>query len=158
MVVIAGLTGEILFEAYAWLISPALFGFALQPSNLVTALTAKLAGIDLSHTAAFCIHFLVGSLGFGLFVFLVRKLLGLKPWLTGLIAGVAMWFVAQGVLAPFIGRNFMMDFGPYTQSSFIGHVGMTLIIAYLLERLLSDSDVTRAPPVASADNERNASN
>ena len=148
-IVLAGLIGEILFEAYAWLISPALFGFALQPSNLVIALAAKLTAIELSHTTAFGIHFLIGSVGFGFFVFFTRKLLGLGPWLTGVVAGVALWFVAQGMLAPFIGRSFMMDFGPYTQSSFIGHVGMTLIIACLLELLLASTQKTPSAPVVS---------
>lgn len=135
-IVLSGLIGEVLFEAYAWLVSPSLFGFALQPSNLVIALAAKLFGLQLEHTSAFVVHFLVGSLGFGLFVYLVRVGLKLRVWMTGAVAGVALWFVAQGILAPFIGRSFMMDFGPYTQSSFIGHVGMTLIMAYLLERFL----------------------
>ncbi|OSP56764.1 hypothetical protein BV911_02130 [Pseudoruegeria sp. SK021] len=136
-IALAGLTGEVLFEVYAWVISPALFGFALQPSNLVIAMTAKLTGISLSHSAAFVLHALIGSVGFGAVVYLTRRGLGLPVWATGLVAGVALWFIAQGLLAPFIGRSFMMDFGPYTQSSFIGHVGMTLIMAYALDALLT---------------------
>lgn len=131
-ILLSGLIGEIVFEAYAWLVSPLLFGFALQPSNLVIALAAKLFGLSLDHSTAFVVHFLVGSLGFGLFVFLVRVTLNLRVWMTGTVAGIALWFVAQGLLAPFIGRSFMMNFGPYTQSSFIGHVGMTLVMAFLL--------------------------
>jgi hypothetical protein len=60
-----------------------------------------------------------------------------RIWLTGFVSGLILWFVAQGILAPFIGRSFMMDFGTYTQSSFIGHVGMTLLMAHLLEAFLS---------------------
>lgn len=146
-VAFAGLAGEVLFELYAWLVSPALFGAALQPAKLVMALSARLAGTPLPYETAFALHFLIGSLGFGAFVFLVRQLFPQRPGLTGVVAGVTLWFVAQGILAPVIGRPFMMDFGPYTQSSFIGHVGMTMIIAYLLHfRLTATRNLAPAIP------------
>ena len=135
-IALAGLIGEVTFELYAWLISPTVFGVILQPSNLVIAITAKLTGVKISHFLAFPIHFLIGSLGFGLFVYLIRVLMPSKVWLTGLCSGLILWFVAQGMLAPFIGRSFMMDFGTYTQSSFVGHVGMTVLMAHLLARFL----------------------
>jgi len=136
-IALAGLIGEIVFELYAWFVSPALFDVVLQPSNLVIAITAKLTGVQITKTVAFPIHFLIGSLGFGLFVYATRLLMPARVWLTGLISGLVLWFVAQGMLAPFIGRSFMMDFGTYTQSSFIGHVGMTLLMAHLLAVFLS---------------------
>jgi uncharacterized membrane protein YagU involved in acid resistance len=135
-IALAGLAGELIFEFYAWVVSPVIFGFALQPSNLVAAITAKLTGADLPHNVAFALHFLIGSLVFGTFVYVIRRTLRLQVWLTGLVAGLALWFTAQGILAPFIGRSFMMDFGPYTQSSFIGHVGMTLVMAFALDNLI----------------------
>ncbi len=55
---------------------------------------------------------------------------------SGVVTGVLLWFVAQGILAPFIGRPFMMESGAYTQSSFIGHVGMCVIVALVLRRNL----------------------
>jgi hypothetical protein len=135
-VILAGLIGEIAFEIYAWLISPSLFGVTLQPSNLVIAMTLKLTGLQISHSVAFPLHFAIGSIGFGLFVYAIRLLMPARVWLTGFIAGFALWFVAQGLLAPFIGRSFMMDFGTYTQSSFVGHVGMTLLMAFAMDRFL----------------------
>ncbi|WP_286134887.1 hypothetical protein [Neptunicoccus cionae] len=144
-ILIAGLVGETLFEAYAWLVSPQIFGFALQPSKLVMAITAKVFGIQLEYSTAFVLHFLIGSIGFGTFVYLVRLVLGLQGWMSGVLSGVALWFVAQGILAPFIGRSFMMDFGAYTQSSFIGHVGMALVMAYLLELFLTRPAVEMTP-------------
>ncbi|WP_322988021.1 hypothetical protein [Hoeflea sp.] len=136
-IILAGLIGEGVFEIYAWFISPLIFNVILQPSNLVIALTAKLTGAQISHAVAFPIHFMIGSLGFGLFVYLTRLFMPSRIWLTGFVSGLILWFVAQGILAPFIGRSFMMDFGTYTQSSFIGHVGMTLLMAHLLEAFLS---------------------
>ncbi|MEP3437696.1 MAG: hypothetical protein ABJN75_13080 [Hoeflea sp.] len=135
-VALAGLIGEVCFELYAWLISPALFGVVLQPSNLVIAITSKLTGIEITKALAFPVHFLIGSLGFGLFVYATRLIMPARVWLTGFVSGLFLWFVAQGMLAPFIGRSFMMDFGTYTQSSFVGHVGMTLIMAHLLDAFL----------------------
>jgi len=139
-IALAGLIGEIAFEAYAWLVSPSLFGVILQPSNLVIAIVAKLTGVQLSHAVAFPIHFAIGSLGFGLMVYLTRLFMPARVWLTGFVSGLILWFVAQGMLAPFIGRSFMMDFGTYTQSSFVGHVGMTLLMSYLLNRFLMRSN------------------
>ncbi|MGO4907407.1 hypothetical protein ACEN2J_03650 [Pseudorhodobacter sp. W20_MBD10_FR17] len=143
-VILAGLIGEIAFEIYAWLISPLLFGVILQPSNLVIAITAKLTGGQISHVLAFPIHFAIGSLGFGLFVYVMRLALPARTWLAGFVAGFVLWFIAQGMLAPFIGRSFMMDFGTYTQSSFIGHVGMTVLMSYLMERFLSSFEAKLA--------------
>ncbi|MGJ8546395.1 MAG: hypothetical protein ACSHWZ_13205 [Sulfitobacter sp.] len=132
---LAGLVGELSFEAYAWLVSPSLFGVRLEPANLIVGLGKKLAGVQLSYGPAFAIHFLIGIFGFAAAVFLVKRLSGLGYLATGLIAGVALWFTAQGLLAPLMGRSFMMGFGSYTQSSFVGHVGMTVIIAMLWQKL-----------------------
>ncbi|WP_252731499.1 hypothetical protein [Lentibacter algarum] len=140
-VALAGLIGEFSFELYAWLVSPLLFGVALQPANLVIALTDMFTGVKLGYGAAFVVHFTIGALGFGLFTYLVRLLMPTKTLVAGLVAGGALWFVAQGMLAPLVGRTFMMGFGTYTQSSFVGHVGMTLIMSYLISVFLS----VRAP-------------
>lgn len=138
-VALAGLIGEIAFELYAWLISPVLFGVTLQPSNLVIALTAKFTGVKLSHATAFPLHFAIGALGFGLFTYLIRLVMPNRVWLTGFVSGFILWFIAQGILAPVIGRSFMMGFGTYTQSSFVGHVGMTIIMAQLMAIFLTRS-------------------
>ncbi len=136
-VLVAGLAGEIIFELYAWLVSPAVFGPSLQPSKLVMAIIAKISGLSVPYPLAFVLHFGIGSVGFGVFVFLWRQLMPGRVFLAGLVAGLVLWFVAQGLLAPFIGRPFMMEFGTYTQSSFVGHVGMTLIMSYLMDALIS---------------------
>ncbi|WP_424932682.1 hypothetical protein [Amaricoccus macauensis] len=134
-IAIAGLVGQFAFEAYAWLLSPALFGPALQPSNLVMAIAAKLTGAQIPYGAAFVLHFLIGSFGFAALVWLLKRVTGWSYILAGGVTGFALWFVAQGVLAPFIGRSFMMGFGSYTQSSFVSHVGMTLVMGAVLRTL-----------------------
>ena len=132
-VLLAGVVGELSFEAYAWLVSPSLFGLALSPLKLVTSVTKKLTGLELTPAMAFSIHAMVGVFVFSTAVYLVHAITKMNLWLSGFVTGLGLWFVAQGILAPFIGRSFMMDFGPYTQSSFLGHVGMCLIIAAILE-------------------------
>ncbi|MGJ8562812.1 MAG: hypothetical protein ACSHXY_04600 [Alphaproteobacteria bacterium] len=133
LALLGGAIAEIAFEFYAWVISPVLFGLELQPAKLVTALTQKFLNIGLSYEIAYALHTFVGIVGFSLFTLTIYKLLSLKGYISGLIAGLTLWFIAQGVLAPAIGRDFMMGFGPYTQSSFIGHVGMAIIIAIFLD-------------------------
>jgi len=127
----AGLIGEITFEAYAWLVSPLLFGVRLEPANLVIGLTKTFTASQLPYAAAFAIHFLIGSLGFAAVVYLIKRVTKLGSLGSGITAGLLLWFVAQGMLAPLMGRTFMMGFGSYTQSSLIGHVGMTALIALL---------------------------
>ena len=130
----AGLIGEITFEAYAWLVSPILFGVKLEPANLVIGLTKALSGLQLPYAAAFTIHFLIGAFGFATVIYLLKKLTRFSHLGAGVAAGLLLWFVAQGMLAPLMGRTFMMGFGSYTQSSFIGHVGMTVVIALLWKK------------------------
>lgn len=132
--IIGGVIAQIAFEVYAWIVSPFIFGPELQPANLVMGLFSKYAGIKLSYGAAFGTHALIGIVGFGIFTLIFYKLFKGRAILSGLIAGVALWFIAQGMLAPAMGREFMMGFGPYTQSSFIGHVGMTVIISLFIHK------------------------
>lgn len=134
-IAIAGLIGELCFEFYAWLISPLLFNVALQPAKLVTALANIFFGLQLPYPVAFAIHFMIGVFGFALTVYAAKALLKKSYLVSGIVAGVFLWFVAQGVLAPVVGRDFMMGFGAYTQSSFVGHVGMTVIIALIWGKL-----------------------
>lgn len=129
---LGGLVAQLAFEFYAWLISPLVFGPQLQPSNLIVALFKLYAGVNISYAAGFVVHALVGIVGFSAFVFLLLRVLPLNTYVSGILAGLVLWFVAQGVLAPLVGRDFMMGFGPYTQSSLVGHVGMTWIIALLI--------------------------
>ena len=133
---VAGLIGEITFEAYAWLVSPILFGVSLQPSKLVMALTKIATGIDLPYAGAFVLHFLIGAFGFASVVLLFKHLTKLGYLASGFAAGISLWFVAQGILAPVVGRTFMMGFGTYTQSSFVGHLGMCVLTAYLWQKFM----------------------
>lgn len=131
---LAGLSGELAFEAYAWLVSPILFGVTLEPANLVTALASIFLGLSLPYWAAFLLHFTIGTLGFAAMVLVTQRLTRANLVLSGVLTGLALWVVAQGFLAQAVGRPFMMGFGVYTQSSFVGHVGMTTLIGLVLHR------------------------
>ncbi len=128
---LAGLAGEIVFELYAWLLSPLLFGVSLAPANLVVAL-GNLIGVTLPYWLGFALHIAIGIAGFSATVWLMHRVTRLGLVLSGALSGLALWFIAQGLLAPLIGRSFMMGFGAYTQSSFVGHVGMAMVIGYVI--------------------------
>jgi uncharacterized membrane protein YagU involved in acid resistance len=147
--VIAAIVGQAAFELYAWLVSPVLFGPSLQPANLVVALTALFTGIKLSYGAAFVLHLLIGSFGFAAFVLMTKRISGLGYRAAGALAGLILWFVAQGIFAPVIGRDFMMGFGAYTQSSFIGHVGMAFVMGVVLHMFDNRNATTDQAPIAS---------
>jgi len=142
-VVLAGVVGELAFEAYAWFVSPILFGPVLEPANLVIALTSKLFGLSIPYSAAFAIHFSVGAIAFPVAILAVHLMTRLKFLIAGVVAGVLLWYIAQGMLAPFIGRSFMMDFGAYTQSSFVGHVGMAIVMAFVFSVLFGERKAKR---------------
>jgi hypothetical protein len=135
-IAMAGVVGELCFEAYSWLVSPVIFGPILEPAKLVTAIVAKITGIVLPYGVAFVIHFLTGAILFALLVYAIQGIMRRGYVLAGLVTGLLLWFVAQGMLAPFIGRPFMMEFGAYTQSSFVAHTGMMMVIGFMLTRLL----------------------
>ena len=137
---LAGLAGEISFEIYAWLISPLLFGVSLAPANLVVALIKLALGATVPYWVGFLVHFMIGAAGFAAFVWLTHLVSRTNLILSGAIAGFILWFVAQGLLAPVVGRTFMMGFGAYTQSSFIGHVGMASVMGFVMLALQSRRD------------------
>ncbi|WP_227272416.1 hypothetical protein [Roseobacter weihaiensis] len=140
---LAGVLGELVFEAYAWLISPLIFGLSLQPANLVMALAGQFANLSLPYATAFVIHVLIGSLGFATVILLTKRVTGLGCRMAGALVGLGLWFVAQGILAPLIGRDFMMGFGAYTQSSSVAHVGMALVIGAVLQARLGGGHLTK---------------
>jgi len=130
----AGLIGQLAFEAYAWLVSPILFGVTLEPANLVVALAHVVAGISLPYWLGFVLHFAIGT-GFAALVYAVHQILRVNLIAAGAAVGLGLWFLAQGGLAQAVGRAFMMGFGAYTQSSLVAHVGMTTLMAFVLLRL-----------------------
>ncbi|PVB60766.1 hypothetical protein [Labrenzia sp. 011] len=132
---VAGLLAEVAFEGYAWFISPLIFGVVLQPANLIVALANIGLGVSLPYWIGFLVHFSIGAIGFSSFVLVTHLVTRMNLILSGAIAGLVLWFVAQGLLAPVVGRSFMMGFGAYTQSSLVGHVGMTLIAGFVLLKL-----------------------
>lgn len=132
---IAGIAGQIAFEAYAWLISPMLFGVILQPTNLVVALAKVTLGLSLPYWLGFILHFAIGAIGFSALVLLTHRISRAGLIVSGVAVGLGLWVVAQGFLAQAVGRTFMMGFGSYTQSSFVAHVGMTTLMAFILLKL-----------------------
>ncbi|MDA9918645.1 hypothetical protein N9D37_02040 [Erythrobacter sp.] len=129
--IVGGIAAELFFEFYGLVINPALFGFPMEPANLVIGLTKTFLGAPISYVPAYAIHLAIGILGFPLGYYLLRKTVFARlPWqIAGLAWGVILWFIAQGILAPVMGRAFMMDWVPYTWVSLFAHPTMTLIIA-----------------------------
>lgn len=142
-ILIAGVIGQLAFEAYAWLLSPVLFGLTLEPSNLVMALSKIYLGVELSYGLAFVVHFIIGSAGFASLVWIMHEIIKRSFVVAGAFSGFVLWFVAQGILAPAIGRPFMMAFGAYTQSSAIAHIGMTVVMGLVLAKLAGGQSGTR---------------
>lgn len=128
LLIVSGLIAQGAFELYAWVVSPILFGPTLQPAKLIMGLNAKYLGVDVPYAAAFAMHIATGVFVISGVTLLLYQLFRSRAIVSGVAGGVLLWFVAQGILAPAMGRAFMMGFGPYTQSSFVAHVGFSLIV------------------------------
>ncbi len=147
VLLIAGVTAEIVFESFGLLLAPVLFGFQMEPANLVIGLIKTFTGVQVSYTTAYVLHLCVGAIVFPTgYVLLRRTMLARLPWVAaGLIWGVILWFIAQGILAPMMGRAFMMDWVPYTWASLIAHPTMTVVIAFVWYKSIEQSQ--QAPTV-----------
>lgn len=132
----AGIAGEIAFELYAFGASPLLFGLTLEPARLVAGLAGKVLGLELSYGAAFAIHVLAGAVLFPLGYLAFRRIVPIgSPVLAGLAWGLVLWAIAQGLLAPLVGRPPFMGFGAYTWSSLLAHPVLAVVTAVVFHRL-----------------------
>lgn len=137
ILLIAGVAAEIVFESFGLFLAPVLFGFPMEPANLVVGLIKTFTGVEASYAFAYALHLAVGAIVFPLgYVMLRKTVLARVSWIiAGLVWGLILWFTAQGILAPLMGRAFMMDWAPYTWASLIAHPMMTLVIAFIWNRL-----------------------
>ncbi len=132
----AGGIAELLLEFIAWWIAPALLGRPMRPDILVSDLARTLFSTDISTTLAVSIHLALGLFIFPLIYLFVRTLHGLRgKWLPAVMYGVALWAIAQMILAPLAGRPFMLGLIPYTWFSLFAHVAYTVIFALAFDRL-----------------------
>ena len=97
--ILGGLIAQIAFEAYAWLISPFVFGPKLQPAFLVIGLSEQYLGITPSYAVAFSLHALIGIIGFGIFTLLFYKALRGRVMLSGFISGLIFALVFRKQVA-----------------------------------------------------------
>jgi hypothetical protein len=133
----AGIVGEVVFEILALIVAPMLLGTAMQPALLVGALAGVLTGAPISSASAWLGHLLAGAVLFPVGYVLFARYFGLRPWpLAAVIYAILLWFLAQGVLAPIVGRPFMLGFVAYTWASLAVHLIYVLVVAGTLHRLL----------------------
>jgi hypothetical protein len=131
----AGIAGEVVLESIAWAIAPVVLGRPMEPALLVSALGNTLFGMSIGTAAAFAIHLGAGVVIFPLGYLLFRAATRLSWAEAGILWGVVLWFIAQGLLAPLAGRPFMLGFGTYTWASLLTHVIYMLTVALAYERL-----------------------
>ena len=84
--IVAGIAAEVIFEFYGLVIAPVLWGFAMEPANLVMGLLKTLLGIEASYAGAYVLHLAMGAIGFPIGYWLLRKtiLLGCPGMLLAL--------------------------------------------------------------------------
>lgn len=132
---LAGLAGQAVSEIVALALMPALFGVPLMSAALVVTLGQTVFGLHLPMLAGWAGHLAAGIVLFPLGWLALRRRTGWSALATGAAWGVALWLMAQGVLAPLAGRPFMLGFGPYTWASLGAHLAYTLSVAVVFDRL-----------------------
>lgn len=136
LTLIGGLAGEIAFEAFAFGLGPILTGRVMEPAYLVIAL-ARLLGAEIGYVGGWIGHLMAGLILFPLGYLAYLRLTPPQPWaMAGLIWGLILWAVAQGVLAPLVGRGFMMGFVSYTWASLAAHMLYGLVVAGAMRRAM----------------------
>ncbi|SLN12390.1 hypothetical protein [Oceanibacterium hippocampi] len=132
----AGGIGEVVLELLSWWVAPTVLGMAMRPDILVSALAHVQFGLEIPVKLAVSIHLALGLLGFPLLFALVRAVSGARSSVApALVTGVALWAIAQAILAPLAGRPFMLGFGPYTWASLVVHVVYMLVVARTVDVL-----------------------
>ncbi|CAN5786875.1 hypothetical protein BH23PSE1_BH23PSE1_08520 [soil metagenome] len=132
---LAGLAGQAVFEIVALVLMPGLFGMPLMPAALVVTLGQTVLGLQLPMLAGWAGHLAAGIVLFPLGYLALRRATGWSAVAAGAAWGVALWLMAQGVLAPLAGRPFMLGFVPCPWASLGAHLAYTLSVAVAFDRL-----------------------
>ena len=123
----AGIVGLIAWEVFARAIAPLVLGGPLQPHGLIISLFQSVLGFNPGRTTAEVLHYATG-IAFYPLGYLALLRMGRLGWaVTGLIWGVATWFLALGVFASIADLPFMLNWGNLTWMSLIGHVAYAAV-------------------------------
>ncbi|WP_343563465.1 DUF6789 family protein [Kiloniella sp. b19] len=128
----ASIVLEIFARSFARIITG---GGPMEPAALLMSLLVL--GKDLRWFAEL-LHYGIGLVAFPVgFIILFRAspLRSMPAALQGVIYGVALWFVALGIMAPLAGIPFMLNFANLTWASLIAHVAYTLVLALMIHRM-----------------------
>jgi hypothetical protein len=131
---LAGLAGQAAFEVVALVVMPALLGMPLMPAALIVTLGQTVFGLQLPMLAGWTGHLAAGIVLFPLGYLALSRATGWRAAACGAAFGIALWLIAQGLLAPLAGRPFMLGFVPYTWSSLGAHLAYALTVSFVFDR------------------------
>jgi len=116
-----GFLGTILLTLMTRFVAPMMTGQKMDMAEKLGGMTG------MGKVAGMIMHFLIGSVIFGLIYALVLfRILPGKPWQKGVLAGVIFWLALEAVTMPMIGGGFF--------SSQMG--GMKMVISALVAHLV----------------------
>lgn len=150
-VLVPGIAGLAVWEAFARGIAPFWLGFPLEPAGLVEA------ALGIGGPAAVMIHIITGLIAFPIgYIVVVRPIArrlspALPWWAVGLGYGTGLWVFAMFVIAHLLaGMPPFLGFAAVTWASLVGHLllGLTLsgVVAARINNNLAIAQ-TRAHPV-----------
>ena len=127
----AGVAGLVVWEVFARLIAPVVFGFTLDPTQLIEI------ALGVTGVPAELLHLITGLVAFPFgYVVVVAPLVprlfgGRLPWaVAGLGYGVGLWvFAMYGMASVLGGMPPFLGFAPVAWASLVGHVGLGLGMA-----------------------------
>lgn len=120
--VLGATVGLIAWELFARGIAPVWTGGPLQPTELIRGLFANALGWPVGSATALALHLVTGLLAYPAVFYLLTRAHSFGWAADGLLWGVATWFLALGVIAPWAGLPFLLDVGAVTWAALAGHL------------------------------------
>lgn len=143
--VLGGLAGLMVWEAFAHGVAPLWIGGPLEPAGLIQSVFGSglvkgiIGDVGLTKSSAQFIHYLTGLVFYPLgFVLIARPLVHrLAPsmpwWITAAIYGAALWVFALYAMAHLIaGFPPFLGFGQLAWASLVGHIAYGLALGAIV--------------------------
>lgn len=71
--ILGGLAGHLLWEAFARFLTPWVLGYPLEPAGLIDALFNHLAGVQVNYWLREALHYVIGIIGYPVMYFIISR-------------------------------------------------------------------------------------
>ena len=120
--IIGGLVGTIVFTLMMKFLAPMMIGHPMDIAAVLGAFTG------LGTSAGVVLHFLLGTIGFGIGFLIVGPYLAGPGWLRGVTFMAGVWFLAGLIAMPILGVGWFFGGAKEALAALVGHVVLGAIL------------------------------